>query len=583
MEIEKSETPYHGLHPRAYEQGMLSFDLPVRQAHGPEALEGEAPLGLGSGRRLDGWYGVKQGGAMLRRRFFVTSGLIALGMVIQLGCAKQRVPVAVQTPLAARVPTQASSLEPLPELIVTEIEKAREPERVYSFTLRDADIHEVMLSISKQTSYNIVVEPDVQGSVTLDLKNVTLTDALDTLTDILGLTYKVKRNLIWVSRPALDTRIFSLGYVNLKRTGNSSTTAQIGASIAGGVGGATAGAAGGGGGAGGQTSITTTSETDLWSSLEAGVTQLLSTDGMLVMDKQGGNILVTDFPRFLDRIATFLETVEGSVQRQVLIEARLIEVTLTGEFRFGINWAAVAQAGALAGATSSGKIFTQALAPASTTDFQIGVTSTDFDALINILSSQGEVNVLSSPRLATLNNQTAVLRSATDDVFFVTETERVPGAQGGFNTFTTVTPRTVTVGVVLSITPQISSDGSVILHVRPTVSRSDTEASITVDDTTIRVPILDVREADVIVRAEEGQVVVIGGLIDERQTDDEKKVPLLGDLPGIGRLFRQTTQKRDKTELVVLLRPTVLVGKRADEISARDLARLKKLKGASPW
>jgi len=341
------------------------------------------------------------------------------------------------------------------------------------------------------------------------------------------------------------------------------------------------------GGGGGQTTITTSSETDLWGSLETGVTQLLSPDGKLVMDKQGGNILVTDFPRSLDRIAAFLEVVEGSVQRQVLIEARLIEVTLTGEFRFGIDWSAVARAGALAGATSSGLIFSQVLAPANTTEFQIGVTSSDFNALVNILSSQGEVNVLSSPRLATLNNQTAVLRSATDDVFFVTETERVPGTSGGFNSFTTVTPRTVTVGVVLSITPQISSDGSVILHVRPTVSRSDSTADITVGEadnrTTISVPILDVREADVIVRAEEGQVVVIGGLIDERQTDDEKKVPLLGDLPGIGRLFRQTTQKRDKTELVVLLRPTVLVGKRADQISARDLARLKKLRGASPW
>lgn len=523
---------------------------------------------------------------MLRRRFSVTSGLIALGLVTQLGCAKPRAPVAVQTPQAAAVPTQASSQEPLPELIVTEIEKEREPERVYSFTLRDADIHEVMLSISKQTSYNIVVHPDVQGSVTLDLKNVTLTDALDTLTNLLGLTYKVKRNLIRVSRPALETRIFSLGYVNLKRTANSSTTAQIGASIAGGVGGgtpgATAGAAGGGGGAGGQTTITTSSETDLWSSIEAGVTQLLSTDGKLVMDKQGGNILVTDFPRFLDRIAAFLETVEGSVQRQVLIEARIIEVTLSGKFRFGIDWSAVAQAGALAGGTASGKIFSQTLKP-DTSDFQVGVTSTDFDALINILSSQGEVNVLSSPRLTTLNNQTAVLKAATDDVFFVTETERVPGAGGGFNSITTVTPRTVTVGVVLSITPQISSDGSVILHVRPTVSRSDRTASITVDNTTISVPILDVREADVIVRAEEGQVIVIAGLIDERQTDDEKKIPILGDLPGIGRLFRQTIQTRDKTELVVLLRPTVLVGKRADQISARDLARLKKLKGASPW
>jgi len=526
---------------------------------------------------------------MLRRCISITSGLIALGLVTQLGCAKPRAPVVVQTPQAPPVPTQASSQEPLPELIVTEIEKEREPERVYSFTLRGADIHEVMLSISKQTAYNIVVDPDVQGSVTLDLKNVTLTDALDTLTDLLGLTYKVRRNLIRVSRPALETRIFSLGYVNLKRTGNSSTTAQIGAGIAGGVGGATAGAsaAGGGGGAGGQTTITTSSETDLWSSLEAGVTQLLSTDGKLVVDKQGGNILVTDFPRFLDRIATFLETVEGSVQRQVLIEARLIEVTLEGEFRFGINWSAVAQAGALRGAVSTGKIFSQALAPANATDFQIGVTSTDFDALINILSSQGEVNVLSSPRLATLNNQTAVLRSATDDVFFVTETERVPGPSGGFASVTTVTPRTVTVGVVLSITPQISSDGSVILHVRPTVSRSDSTASITVGDadnrTTISVPVLDVREADVIVRAKEGQVVVIGGLIDERGRDDEKKVPLLGDLPGVGRLFRQTIQEREKTELVVLLRPTVLVGKRADEISARDLARLKRLTGASPW
>ena len=122
---------------------------------------------------------MKQGHAMLRRRLSVTSGLIALGLVAQLGCAKPKAPVAVQTPPAARVPIQASSQEPLPELIVTEIEQEREPQRVYSFTLRNAEIHEVLLSISKQTSYNIVVDPDVQGSVTLDLKNVTLTDALD--------------------------------------------------------------------------------------------------------------------------------------------------------------------------------------------------------------------------------------------------------------------------------------------------------------------------------------------------------------------------------------------------------------------
>jgi len=182
----------------------------------PKFPEGKRPIAMD----VSTWFGVKQGGAMLRRRFSITSGLIALGLVAQFGCAKPRGPVAVQTPPTPPVPTQASSKEPLPELIVTEIEKEREPERVYSFTLRNADIHEVLLSISKQTSYNIVVDPDVQGSVTLDLKNVTLTDALDTLTDLLGLTYRVRRNLIRVSRPSLQTKIFSLQYVNLKRTGS---------------------------------------------------------------------------------------------------------------------------------------------------------------------------------------------------------------------------------------------------------------------------------------------------------------------------------------------------------------------------
>ncbi|MFQ5542392.1 MAG: type II secretion system protein GspD, partial [Candidatus Binatia bacterium] len=211
-----------------------------------------------------------------------------------------------------------------------------------------------------------------------------------------------------------------------------------------------------------------------------------------------------------------------------------------GKYRFGIDWSAIAKAGALQGNASEGRIFSQSLAPSEATDFQIGVTSTDFESLLNILSTQGEVDVLSSPKLATLNNQTAILRSATDDVFFIVETERVPIQGGGFDSIRTVTPRTVTIGVVLAITPQIDSDRSVTLHVRPTVSRSTEDASITVSgegnqQTEISVPIIDIREADVVVRAREGQVVVIGGLMQDTKSDDEAK----------------------KTELVVLLRTTV--------------------------
>ena len=502
----------------------------------------------------------------------LVGGLIAAGLLTQMGCApvKAPAPSGMTPPKTAPARAMKPPKKALPGLIVTEVEGKREPQRLYSFSLRDADIREVLLAISKQTSFNVVVDPDVQGSVTVDLKNVTLSDALDTLTDLLNLSYKVKRNLIRVSIPKPETRIFSLQYVNLIRTGSSTTSAQIGA------GGTVAG------GATGSSTVSTTTSTDLWTNIETGLGELLSPEGQVVVEKQSGNILVTDLPKVLDRVASFLEAIEGSVQRQVLIEARIVEVILTGDYRFGIDWGAIAKAGALKGASifSPGKIFGQDLVPDVVGGFQIGVSSTDFTTLLSVLEKQGEVNVLSSPRLATLNNQTAVIRSATDEVFFETRIEETVLAGGGIRETRTSTARTVTIGVVLSITPQIGPDGSVTLHVRPTVTEKTGVATSPEGDT---FPILDVREADMVVRVREGQVIVIGGLMQERKSDDESKIPFLGDLPIIGRLFRSTAQERKKSELLVLLRTTVLVGKKVDDIAARELDRLKRVRGSSPW
>jgi len=503
----------------------------------------------------------------------VLGGLIAAGLLTQMGCAPVKAPprAVLTPPKAAPARAEKSPKKSLPGLIVTEVEGKREPQRLYSFSLRDADIREVLLAISKQTSFNVVVDPDVEGSVTVDLKNVTLSDALDTLTDLLNLSYKVKRNLIWVSIPKLETRIFSLQYVNLIRTGTSSTSAQIGAGGSEIAGGAT-----------GSSTVSTTTSNDLWTDIETGLGELISPEGQVVVEKQSGNILVTDFPKVLDRVANFLEAIEGSVQRQVLIEARIVEVILTGDYRFGIDWGAIAKAGALKGASifSPDKIFGQALAPDVVGGFQIGVTSTDFATLLSVLDKQGEVNVLSSPRLATLNNQTAVIRSATDEVFFETRIEETVLGGGGIRETRTSTARTVTIGVVLSITPQIGPDGSVTLHVRPTVTEKTGEATSPEGNT---FPILDVREADMVVRAREGQVIVIGGLMRERKSDDGSKIPFLGDLPGIGRLFRSTAQESKKSELLILLRTTVLVGKKVDEIAVRELDKLKRVRGSSPW
>ncbi|OGP20957.1 MAG: hypothetical protein A2038_03915 [Deltaproteobacteria bacterium GWA2_57_13] len=508
---------------------------------------------------------------------------LVLALLSQTGCAPVRPPARVA---AAPAPVQVAPSrearaprEALPGLIVTEIEGKREPERLYSLSLRAAEIREVLMALAKQTNFNIVVDPKVKGTVTVDLKDVTLTEALDTLTDLVNVSYRIKQNIIRVFEPVPETRIFALQYVNLKRTGSSSTSAQIGAGggFAAGAGGATAA------GTSGEARVTTTTETDLWKDIEAGVGKLLSPAGKMVVDKQGGNILVTDFPRALDQIARYLETIEGSVQRQVLIEARIIEVTLTGQYSFGLDWSAIARAGALRGVTaiSPTRLLGQKLAPADG-QFQLGVTSTDFAALLSVLSQQGEVNVLSSPKLATLNNQTAVFRSATDQVFFETRVTTIPTGNTVVQT-SDVIPRTVTIGVVLAVTPQVGSDGTVVLHIRPTVTDSTRRETFQGQGTQITVPIVEVREADVIARAKEGQIVVIGGLIQERKTDDESKVPLLGDLPGIGRLFRSTTQVRKKTELVVLLSPTVMVGKKVDEITSRELERLNKTRGRSPW
>lgn len=512
---------------------------------------------------------------------FLGAVVALLLLVTQTGCVPLKAPPSAVSPAPQVSPARTQRLpeEKLPGLIVTEIEGKREPERLYSFSLRDADIREVLMAISKQTTFNIVVDPKVKGTVTVDLKNVTLTEALDTLTDLLELTYAIKQNIIRVFEPVPETRVFSFQYVNVKRTGSSSTSAQIGAT-GGGVTGATGTTAGTSGAAGGTTTVSTSTEWDIWRDVEAGVGKILSPKGKVIVDKQGGNIFVTDFPKVLDRVASFLESVEGSVQRQVLIEARIVEVTLTGEYRFGLDWGAIAQAAALRGAStiSANRILAQRLSPGAG-GFQIGVVNADFSALLDTISSQGELNVLSSPKLATLNNQTAVIRAGTDEVFFETRVSETPSLTGT-QTTRTVTPRTVTIGVVLGVTPQIASDGSVVLHIHPTVTEKRGEAKSPVGDT---FPVLDVREADMVVRAREGQIVVIGGLMQEKRSDSASKVPILGDLPGIGRLFRSTTQEARKTELVVLLSPTVMVGKKVDEITARELERLNKAKGRSPW
>jgi MSHA biogenesis protein MshL len=260
--------------------------------------------------------------------------------------------------------------------------------------------------------------------------------------------------------------------------------------------------------------------------------------------------------------------VHNRATRQVQIQAKVIEVVLNEEFSAGINWNLVVRR---AGDAVS---VTQRVAPTTSGTVTVGLHIKDFTGLLNALATQGKVNVMSSPTVNALNNEPAIMRVGTQDVFFKTTAQT--DAVTGRILQTTVEPQAITEGVVLSVTPQISGDGMINMSISPSLTERTGEATSRFGDT---VPILSVRETDTLVRVHENETIVIAGLMEERMRREERKVPFMGDLPGVGRLFRSEVTNRRKTDLVILLTPTVMTPARVPESTAQELKRLSEAKG----
>lgn len=494
-------------------------------------------------------------------------------------------PVRAPEPPPPAPPPAAAIERRLPELPVTQMDEGItkvEPRKLYTLAVRDADIREVLLTLGKRTDLNVIFGNDVKGTVTADLKRVTLEEALSALLGPLGLEYARDGNFIRVFVPGVETRIFTLSYMSTTRTGGATLSATAGGT-AGGTTSVTGGTTGGGGASGASSSVTSADVVDLWGDVEKNLTNLISKDGKVVLNRTAGIVAVTDYPKNIQRIARYIELIEGSVQRQVIIEAQIVEVTLTKDFQAGINWSMIPQninvnpLGTLHGTLSGGTAVAQALAPAATV-FQVGFITQAFGQSINLLLSalarQGEVNILSTPRISTLNNQKAVIKVATDDVFFTTTKTREPTT--GVET-TTVTPQTITEGIVLDVTPQIADDNTVIMNIRPSISERVSQAT-SPDGSTV--PIISVRATDTVVRAQDGQTVIIGGLMQHRSSRTTTGVPGMKDVPVFGSFFRQKVEEGRKTELVILLTPRVVVGRKASDLSPRELELLREAGGA---
>jgi len=474
----------------------------------------------------------------------------------------------------------------------------RASEGRFDVTVEDASARPFFQSLVEGTRNNILVHPNVTGRITLSLKQVTLEEVLDATRELYGYDYRRTAAGYVVLPAAVQSRTFQLSYLDLKRFGISNTRISSGQVTQSGNnsqysstgGGATTQASAGVDAEGRPTDVTGTSiltrtDSDFWAGIQADLKALIGNkpDRSVIINRQSGVIIVHAMPNELHDVADYLAQTTRTVTRQVILEAKVLEVDLDAGYQAGINWAAVLQRGAstytLGQLAPPGGFQGNPLTPtgSSTTigpgnpitgfltnplggAFTIAADFKNFNTLIELLSSQGHTRVLSSPRVTTLHNQQAIIKAGIDE-FFVTgvESNTVTGTATSTSRNVQLTP--FFSGVALDVTPQIGPDDSVTLHVHPTISEvTDQTKTLTIDGSVDTIPLAlsQIRESDNIVRARSGQLVIIGGLMREQVSKIHYKTPLLGDIPGVGKLFRSDQNQTHTVELVILLRPIVV-------------------------
>lgn len=460
------------------------------------------------------------------------------------------------------------------------------------------------------TPYNMIVDPKVSGRITLDLKNVTMKDVMDTVRDVYGYDYELRGGRNYTVYPnVMGTRIYKLNYLDITRKGKSQVRVNSGqlTDVRSGntLGGGNTGSLGGSTplsnntrrGVQASSQIDTVTESEFWKDFDLSVKAIVGNkDGRsVVISPQSGIIVVRAMPNELRTVERFIKATENIVQRQVVLEAKIIEVNLSDKFQAGVNWSALAASSdgsnsALFSHVGGGSVFDVSDNGLGTTNlkgntgnldpdnysgvlgsatsafggvFSLALTlGTDFTTFIELLKGQGDVQVLSSPKVSTLNNTKAVIKVGQEEFFVTNVNSNTAIATGTSNTSNSIELTPFFSGVVLDVVPQISEKGKVTLFIHPSVSEVDEQnkqVALTGADTLI-LPLAfsTVRESDTIINANSGQVVVIGGLMQDKVVSLETSVPLLGDLPIIGSLFKHVRDQKTKSELIILLKPIVV-------------------------
>ena len=525
-----------------------------------------------------------------------------LGVSILTGCSADRplrtpsvseairaeVPMPAPPPVAVKVPTHITDVlaEPAPPAVPLP------PEPKIDLLVNNAQAREVFLAIVADTRYSMLMHPNVSGTLSVTLRGVTVTEALEAIRDVYGYDFKIEGRRITVYAPTLQTRIFTVNYPHSQRSGNSDLRVSSGGSLPSSNNGSSTNTTVASQVEG--TRISTSSKTDFWAELATAVQGLVGNgEGRSVIaSPQAGIMAVRAMPDELRQVSGFLKAAQLAVERQVMLEAKIVQVELRDGFQSGIDWSALKNSGNVTGAFGvlSGNDQSNllingvqsnlpgfvagaaalladgvALPAAGSGLFGLALATEGFQAVLGFLETRGDLQILSSPRIATLNNQKAVLKVGTDE-FFVT------GVKGGSNTSGSATSSPTTTlpeitltsffsGISLDVTPQIDEGNNINLHVHPsvtTVSEKTKQIDLgAIGNYRFPMALSNVNESDTLVRIQDGKIVAIGGLMQVESNRTASGLPgssetifssILGNKANTGR----------KKEVVVLIKPTII-------------------------
>lgn len=477
------------------------------------------------------------------------------------------------------------------------------PRRI-SLSVRDADLKDLLRAAGEGTDYNLVFDPDLDTRVKgIDLKGVTFQEILDQILPSFGFSHSLTGRTVHIRKSDGMMRFYQVDQLSLRRKGSKEFMVSASGQTIQSSGGTSSGSGGSSGGSSGQDSAYTSTlasgnGADPWAELQIGLSTLIfneplsasgSTDGgsatslappgsqayskngrTLLIHPESGLVVVNAEPAVQSRVERYLNEMKHRTSRQVLLEARIVEVSLGNDSQIGVDWSAVLTPGGASGGT--GTDVTSNFSPGDTINpnlsasngvFRLIAQNARVTATLSALAREGRLQVLSSPRISTLNNQKAILRVVREEAYFLQSSQATPtGIGSGVLVTTTITPLVVPVGIVLDIQPQVAEDGTITLAVNPSVSEVVTTRSFSVNGAgggaSATLPVVDRRDLDTVVRMKNGETLVMAGIIKGKEGFDDRGVPWFRRIPILGNLFSKREKSKQHTELAIFITPTLV-------------------------